>query len=113
DLGFQVQGGVVTLQGSVPSPEVQQQIASTVGQVPGVTQVVDQLAVGAQTGATTTVFNPETDRLLQLRLRQTVLPQIQVNGEPQLSFDVNNGVVTINGNVSNTQQRDVVENLVR
>lgn len=47
DIDVQVNNGVVTLKGEVPSEQDRQRVAETVGRVPGVQNVVNSLAVKA------------------------------------------------------------------
>ena len=108
---YEVQNGVVTLVGTVQTPELGEQIATAVRQTPGVANVVDQLrADGA--AQETSLSGP--DRLLLLRVRQRVLPQIQVGGTAApVDFKVHQGEVTVIGTVPNIQQSHYIAAMVR
>lgn len=110
---FNADNGVVTLLGNVASQQQQQQIASLVAQTPGVAQVVDQLRVGANGQATGQITSTSGQALL-LRVRQSVLPQIQVGGAPvPVNFAMQQeGVVTITGVVTSLAQKHQIAALV-
>jgi hypothetical protein len=116
-INFDIANGVVTLVGTIQSTPLKQQIESFVQQTPGVLSVIDQLAtvpsqvVGGTPGAGA-AFGP--DRALLSRVREVVLPQIQVGGQPvPVRFNVQEGVVTLTGTVPNVAQRDQIANLVQ
>ena len=106
---FDVQNGVVTLIGTVETVEIKQQVEALVQLTPGVVRVVDQLVVGAVPQSATT-----QDQSLLLRVRQTVLPQIQVGGMPvPVDFSVQQGLVTITGTVPTIEQKRLLIALVQ
>ena len=115
-INFEIANGVVTLVGTIQTPALKKQVESLVQQTPGVISVIDQLAtvpsqvVGANRQAA--AFGP--DRALQMRVRESVLPQIQVGGQPvPVLFNVQQGIVTLTGTVPNVAQRDQIVNLVQ
>lgn len=108
---FAVDDGVVTLIGRVPDASVEEQLEGVVQRVPGVTGIVDQLTIPG--GGGSSVAGTEDQGLL-LRIRQTVLPQIEVAGTPvPINFNVQQGVVTINGVLPNVAQKRQITALVR
>lgn len=133
-VGFQVANGVVTLVGNVQTAAQEEQLESMVQQVPGVVGVVDRLTIAganglptpatpAAGGATTAgtvpgaigsgIINPQ-DQALLLRVRQSVVPQIQVAGQPvPVSFNVQQGIVTLTGTLPSMAQRDQIAFLVQ
>jgi len=125
-VGYQVVNGVVTLVGSVDTAAQREQLESTVRQIPGVTGVLDQLTVGQFPATQRTAtgqpmrqgtlpganslpqMNPQ-DQALLLRVRNSVLPQIQVAGQPApVNFKVQEGVVTLTGTSRSVAQRDQI-----
>ena len=80
-------------------------------QTPGVIGVANNLTVGAvQTGSAT----DNSDTVLLTRVRETVLPQVQVGGVAvPIGFAVQNGVVTVTGTLPSLEQRQRVVALVR
>jgi osmotically-inducible protein OsmY len=133
-VNFSVANGVVTLIGKVPSAATQQQLEALVQNTPGVVAVVDQLSITSPTGtigsrgtpgSVAGPIKPETsvvtgapmnpaDQTLLLRVRQSVVPQIQVASQPvPVNFTVQQGVVTINGAVTSLAQKRQIAALVR
>ncbi len=108
---FNINNGVVTLMGTVPNQAAEEQLEALIQQVPGVTGVVDQLAVRS---ANSQQVATGADQSLLLRVRQSVLPQIQVAGTPvPINFNVQQGVVTIVGTVPNVAQAQQIAALVQ
>ncbi len=136
-LNFSVANGVVTMVGRVQSPAAQQQLEALVRSTPGVVAVVDQLNTSPMAGSVTTTGSPGTspsgvapmnsgasaltggamspaDQTLLLRVRQSVVPQIQVAAQPiPVNFTVQQGVVTINGAVTSFAQKRQIAALVQ
>ena len=134
-LNFSVANGVVTLIGRVQSPAAQQQLEALVKSTPGVVAVVDQLNTSPTAGFVTTTSNSGTptsvtapsnsgtsiagamstaDQILLLRVRNSVVPQIQVAGQPvPVNFTVQQGVVTLSGSVSSLAQKRQIAALVQ
>lgn len=108
---FDVHDGVVTVLGAVASPVLQKQIVALVQQTPGVVNVVDQLTTTTTTEKVT--VSPQ-DQVLLTRVRQVVLPQIQIGGMPApVEFNVQQGVVTIIGAVPTIEQKHQIAALVQ
>lgn len=102
---FRIQNGVVTLIGVVQTIEIQQQIEACVRRVPGVVRVEDTIEIGAVQGG-----GGDTDDVLLTRVRESVLPQIQVGG---IDFQCHGGVVTVIGSVPQQEQKERLVSLVR
>ena len=109
---FQVANGVVTILGSVPNAAMQQQILAAVQQTPGVVSVVNRLST---TGSAQAVAaGTSQDQTLLLRVRQTVVPQIQVAGTAvPVQFRAQQGIVTITGIVPTIEQKRQIATLVQ
>jgi BON domain-containing protein len=106
---FDINNGVVTLFGTIETANQKQQVVTTVQQTPGVARVIDQLVVGSTEQVSTT-----QDQSLLLRVRQTVLPQIQVAGvPPPINFSIQQGLVTITGTVPTIEQKRQILALVQ
>ena len=121
-ISFQVRNGVVTLAGQVQNASSEAQLESLVQQVPGVTGIINHLVVAgspgaAQAGTGQGVGQPvmsSQDQGLLLRIRQIVLPQVQVASMPvPLNFNVQQGVVTLTGTLPNAAQKAQIAALVR
>ena len=122
-VSFEVRNGVVTLAGQVQNASTEEQLESLVQQVPGVTGIIDHLVVAGTPGAAQAgigqpgVGQPlmsSQDQGLLLRIRQIVLPQVQVASVPvPLNFNVQQGVVTITGTLPNAAQKTQIAALVR
>jgi len=132
---FSVANGVVTVTGQAQSPAAQQQLESLVKSTPGVVAVMNQLnsasptagtvaTTGTTSGTTTAPLNSggpslagamsPADQILLLRVRQSVVPQIQVAGQPvPVNFTVQQGVVTVNGSVTSLAQKRQIAALVQ
>jgi len=132
---FSVANGVVTVTGQAQSPAAQQQLEALVKSTPGVVAVLNQLnnAASPTAGTVTTTGNSGTttaplnsggpsvagamspaDQILLLRVRQSVVPQIQVAGQPvPVNFTVQQGVVTVNGSVASLAQKRQIAALVQ
>jgi len=131
---FSVANGVVTITGQAQSPAAQQQLEALVKSTPGVVAVMNQLNSTSPTaGTVTTSGNSGTttapltsgglsvagamspaDQILLLRVRQSVIPQIQVAGQPvPVNFTVQQGVVTVNGSVTSLAQKRQIAALVQ
>lgn len=102
---FRIQNGVVTIIGVVQSIEIKQQIEECVRQVPGVVQVVNEIEFGSTQGG-----GGDSDDVLLTRVRETVLPQIQVSG---IDFQCQGGVVTVIGAVPREEQKQQLVTLIR
>ncbi|HZR17092.1 MAG TPA: BON domain-containing protein [Verrucomicrobiae bacterium] len=110
-LHFQVQNGVVTVLGAVPSVAQQQQVEAAVQQTPGVVAVINKLTASPAQQAG--IAGPQ-DQALLMRVRQSVVPQIQVAGTPvPVDFSVQQGVVTVTGIVPTIEQKRQISALVQ
>jgi osmotically-inducible protein OsmY len=133
-LHFDVANGVVTVMGTVDNAAAKQQIESMIQKTPGVVSVLDQLrttaeansAITASAGnSTLTATNAASqsltggamspaDQTLLLRVRQAVVPQIQVAGQPvPVNFTVQQGVVTVTGAVTSMAQKRQIAALIQ
>ena len=127
-VNFQVQNGVVTVLGSLPSPALQQEVLSAVQQTPGVVNVINgTTTAGASTTRTGGVITTaggaagpgsavlsSADKGLLLRIRQSVVPQIQVGGMPiPVQFNVQQGIVTLSGAVPTLAEKRQIFTLVQ
>jgi osmotically-inducible protein OsmY len=108
---FQVQNGVVTILGAVPTAAQQQQIESSVQQTPGVVAVMNKMTMAGSQPAGAAVSQ---DQVLSLRVRRAIVPQIQVAGNPvPVDFHAQQGVVTVVGTVSSIEQKRQIAALVQ
>ena len=122
-VSFEVRNGVVTLVGQVQNASTEEQLESLVQQVPGVTGIIDHLVVAGSPGAAQAGIGQQgvgqplmssQDQGLLLRIRQIVLPQVQVASMPvPLNFNVQQGVVTLTGTLPNAAQKAQIAALVR
>lgn len=133
-VNFSVANGVVTVTGQAENPAAQQQLEALVKSTPGVVAVLDQLNTTSPTAAAATttgqsgtaVSTPNSgsisvagamspaDQILLLRVRQSVVPQIQVAGQPvPVNFTVQQGMVTVNGSVASLAQKRQIAALVQ
>lgn len=121
---FVINNGVVTLVGTVPSTIESQRILLLAQQTPGVAQVNNRLQVSAATsgavqpittpnpgfvGATTDhAFSP-ADRQLLFKVQQSATQQLgettQNGMQLPVHFSIQNGVVSIMGQVASPQQK--------
>jgi osmotically-inducible protein OsmY len=88
----------------VQSIELKQQIENCVRRVPGVLRVEDTIAVGSAQGG-----GGDSDQVLLMRVRETVLPQIQVSG---IDFQCQGGVITVIGTVPQPELKQRLVTLV-
>lgn len=102
---FRIQNGVVTIVGVVQSIEIKQQIEECVRRVPGVVQVVNEIEFGSTQGG-----GGDSDDVLLTRVREKVLPQIQVSG---INFQCQGGVITVIGAVPQEEEKQRLVALVR
>jgi hypothetical protein len=133
-IHFDVANGVVTIMGTVDNAAAKQQIESAIRRTPGVVSVLDQLKTTAETNPalapgtgpnaqvpTGTASQSLTggamspaDQTLLLRVRQSVIPQIQVAGQPvPVNFTVQQGVVTVTGVASSMAQKRQIAALIQ
>jgi osmotically-inducible protein OsmY len=133
-LHFDVANGVVTVMGTVDNAAAKQQIESMIQKNPGVVSVLDQLRTTAEANSaitagagnsTLTATNAASqsltggamspaDQTLLLRVRQAVVPQIQVAGRPvPVNFTVQQGVVTVTGAVTSMAQKRQIAALIQ
>src|ERR1043166_5356910 len=75
-VNFKCDRGVVTIFGTVQSIEIKQQIAECVRRVPGVIRVEDSIVIAAAGGG---IQAGGSDQVIVTRVREKVLPQIQVS----------------------------------
>jgi len=110
-LHFQVQNGIVTVLGAVPNTLQQRQLEAVVQQTPGVLAVINKTtAAGSQPNGVGT----SQDQALLLRVRQAVVPQIQVANTPvPVDFRAHQGVITIVGAVPSIAQKRQIYALVQ
>src|ERR1051326_7958001 len=102
---FRIHDGIVTIIGTVQTIEIKQRVESCVRQVPGVIQVEDTIEVaGGQDGG------GDSDQILLTRVRERVLPQIQISG---IDFQCHGGVVTVIGAVPREDEKERLVTLVR
>jgi hyperosmotically inducible protein len=106
DLGFQVNGGTVTLNGEVTRPTLKSDAASTVKGVPGVTNVVNNIQVlplsPSDDAARIAVYRAiYGDSALSARYAYRAAPSIHII--------VKNGHVRLEGIVANQMDKQIAE----
>jgi len=104
-LHYRVVNGVVTVIGVIPTIELKRVVEECVRQVPGVVRVEDTIEVGGTQGSV-----GDADQVLVARVRETVLPQIQVDG---IDFRCRGGVITVIGTVPQPAVRERLITLVK
>jgi osmotically-inducible protein OsmY len=98
-IDFQCHGGVVTVIGSVPQPEMKQRLIALVREVPGVVNVTDQVTVGAEVKGQTRLNQPEQTRGGQ--------PQQTSQGETERDRAVSAGIETSKTNLPPTGRENL------
>lgn len=105
---FWVRDGLVTMVGTVQSPEIKSEAERMVQQIPGLTSVDNRLFVGNVDPNASTI-----DQALLLRVRETVLPQVTSGSKTPVDFTARNGVVTVVGTVPTSEDAARVAKLVQ
>jgi len=106
DLGFQVNGGTVTLTGQVTRPTLKSDAASTVKDVPGVTNVVNNIEV--------LPLSP-TDDAARIALYRAIYGDSALSARyayraaPSIHIIVKNGHVRLEGVVANQMDKQIAE----
>lgn len=106
DLGFQVNGGTVTLNGEVTRPTLKDDAASTVKKVPGVTNVVNNIEV--------LPLSPNDDRARIAVYRaiygdSALSARYAYQAAPSIHIIVKNGHVRLEGMVANQMDKQIAE----
>jgi osmotically-inducible protein OsmY len=111
DINVDTSDGIVTLQGRVPSQETRRIAEEIARDTSGVKQVRNQLAVDSSAKP-----NPEMARLgtrvsdLELRTRlEDVYEKEQTLKDDKIKTDVREGVVTLEGDVDSTEEKQTAE----
>jgi osmotically-inducible protein OsmY len=107
-VNFKCDRGVVTIFGTVQSIEIKQQIDECVRRVPGVVRVEDTIVIAGNAGGA--VGGGDSDQILVTRVRERVLPEIQIRG---IDFQCHGGVVTVIGSVPQPEVKERLIALVR
>jgi hypothetical protein len=102
---FRIHDGIVVIIGVVQTIEIKQQIEECVRRVPGVVRIENTIEIGSAQGS-----GGDSDQALLLRVRETVLPQIQVSG---IDFQCHDGVVTVLGAVPQEEVKQRLVTLIR
>ena len=112
---FMVRSGIVTLVGFVPSLEVKQKIFLIVQGVPGVIRVIDNLQLGTGfQGAIDGQTPVPDDQTLLMQVRRAVLPAVGASSASSpVQVGVQNGTVTLAGQVQTAEQKQRLEALAR
>lgn len=106
-VNFKCDRGIVTIFGTVQTIEIKQEIEQCVRRVPGVVRVEDSIIIAGAGGG---VEDGGSDQVLVTRVRERVMPQIQVTG---IDFQCHNGVVTVIGSVPQPEVKERLISLVR
>jgi hyperosmotically inducible protein len=106
DLGFTVNGGTVTLNGAVTRPTLKEDAGSTVKEVPGVTNVINNIEVlplsASDDAARIAVYRAiYGDSALSARYAYRAAPSIHII--------VKNGHVSLEGVVANQMDKQIAE----
>jgi len=110
NLQITARNGTVNLIGYVPSERERQMIDAVARSTPGVVAVNDQLQVSARPLAT----YPQTDQTLAGQLQQALSGHPTLSGFSQnVRVSVQNGRVTLLGNVPSEQDRQMIYDVVR
>ncbi len=111
DINVDTNDGVVTLQGRVPSQETRRIAEEIARDTSGVTQVTNQLTVDSSAKP-----NPEVARLgtrvsdLELRTHlEDLFENEQSLKDDKIKTEVRDGVVTLEGDVDSTEERQAAE----
>ncbi|HEU5022418.1 MAG TPA: BON domain-containing protein [Bryobacteraceae bacterium] len=106
DLGFSVNGGTVTLSGEVTRPTLKQDAASTVKDIPGVTNVVNNIEV--------LPLSP-TDDAARIAVYRAIYGDSALSSRyayraaPSIHIIVKNGHVRLEGVVANQMDKQIAE----
>jgi hyperosmotically inducible protein len=106
DLGFQVNGGTVTLTGEVTRPTLKSDAEGAVKDVPGVTKVINNIQV--------LPLSPADDRARIAVYRaiygdSALSARYAYRAAPSIHIIVKNGHVRLEGVVANTMDRQIAE----
>jgi hyperosmotically inducible protein len=104
ELGFRVDGGIVTLTGEVTQPTVKSDAAAAVRGVEGVTMVVNNIEV--------LPLSTDDDRIRLAVYRAiyrdpSLAPRYALSAQPAIRIIVKNGVVRLEGVVANQMDRTI------
>ncbi len=105
-VGFSVQDGVVTLQGSLSSREARSATERAVKLVPGVKGLVDRIKVGSPEP------EPPTDAEVAAVAKEAIQWLTTIPSEG-VGVSVREGWVTLRGTVESQHQRETLEDVMR
>lgn len=103
NLAYRVDGGAVTLSGSVTRPTLKSDAKRAVERLPGVTQVVDNVAVLPLSGFDNRIRGAEYRAIFGY----ASLYRYALGANPSIHIIVDNGNVTLEGVVSNQGDKNI------